>query len=160
MLFFPLHASRNLVTFPSCPQALEKRLEMWQDFGLCVRNLLLACEKPPSKFCHVICLRRDKSSCSQVLVRAGQLKKNPPELYSSLTALCEPPPRSAPEPPCMKPSVAAQGLGLVGVSPRGKVPPPRALLMPGSSNLSSGTACGKAEGAGGGGEGRGGLGWD
>lgn len=88
---FPPHASRNLVTFSSHPKALEKGLEMWQDFGLCVRNVPLACEKPPSKFFQVISPQRDKSSLSQALTKAGQLKKNPPKLYSSLTAPCKPP---------------------------------------------------------------------
>lgn len=73
--YFSPRVSRNLVTFSSCPQALEKELEMWQDFGLWVRNVLLACENPPSKFCQVICLWREKSSHSWALTKSRQIKK-------------------------------------------------------------------------------------
>jgi len=86
MLFSPLHASRSLMAFSSCPQALGKGLEMWQHFGSCLRNVLLACEKPPSKFCRVTSLRRDKSSRSQALSKAGQLKKSSLALFQSCSS--------------------------------------------------------------------------
>lgn len=152
---FPL----PMVTFPSCPQALEKSLKMCQDFGLCVRNVLLACEKPPSEFSQDKSPWRDKSSCSQALPKSGQLKTSATSLYSSLTAPHEPPKvyTWAPlrETKCCNPGGTASCWGLT----KRKVPLPQVLTVPGGSSLSPGMAYGKAEGAGVG-EGRRGLGWE
>lgn len=127
-----------------------------------VCQICAAClqKKPPSKFCQVISLWRDKSSCSQALAEAGQLKKSSLALFQSHGSPWAPL-RFAPGSPHVKLSVAVLGAWvLLGSHPGRKVPPPRALMVPGSSSLSPGAARGKAEGAGGGREGRCGLEWD
>lgn len=74
------------MTFSSCPQALEKKTWNVAGFWL-VCQICAAClqkkKKTPSKFCQVISLWRDKSSCSQALAEAGQLNKSSLALFQS-----------------------------------------------------------------------------